>query len=82
MDKLQIIEEEIEKRIASINSFPFRTAELGSEKFDEGMLRAYESILSFIRSLPENTSYCSGCNNDKGCITCVNGDQWAHIEKK
>lgn len=22
---------------------------------------------------------CDGCNNVKGCITCVNGDQWARI---
>ena len=25
---------------------------------------------------------CQGCNNVKGCINCVNGDQWAHIEEQ
>jgi hypothetical protein len=24
---------------------------------------------------------CVGCNNVKGCVTCVDGDQWAHIEE-
>jgi hypothetical protein len=24
---------------------------------------------------------CKGCNNVKACITCVDGDQWAHIEE-
>ena len=24
---------------------------------------------------------CTGCNNVKGCVTCVDGDQWAHIEE-
>jgi len=28
---------------------------------------------------PDNP--CDGCNNYKGCITCVKGDQWAHIEE-
>lgn len=26
---------------------------------------------------PDNP--CDGCNNYKGCINCVDGDQWAHI---
>lgn len=24
---------------------------------------------------------CQGCNNKKGCVTCHNGDQYAHIEE-
>ena len=39
---------EIERRIKSINSCPFRTAELGSEKLNEGQLKAYNAILSFL----------------------------------
>ena len=27
----------------------------------------------------ENTQ-CDGCNNYKACVTCKNGDQWAHLE--
>ena len=47
------IKQEIEKRIESMNSCPFRNAELGSEKFSEGELYAYKQILQFIDSLPE-----------------------------
>lgn len=36
-----------------MSSCPFKTAELGSEKFDEGELYAYKQILQFIDSLPE-----------------------------
>lgn len=25
---------------------------------------------------------CAGCNNYKGCVTCVDGDQWAKITKE
>ena len=42
---------EIERRIKSINSCSFRTAELGSEKSDEGQLNAYNVMLSFIDTL-------------------------------
>lgn len=52
-DKVQKIKEEIERRIESMNSCPFKTAELGSEKFDNGELYAYKQILQFIDSLPE-----------------------------
>lgn len=50
-DKIQKIKKEFEKRIESMNSCPFKTAELGSEKFDEGELYAYKQILQFIDSL-------------------------------
>ena len=30
---------------------------------------------------PEKPDYCKGCNNEKSCITCVNGCEWAHIEE-
>ena len=42
---------EIERTIKSINSCPFRYAELGSEKLDEGQLNAYNEMLSFINAL-------------------------------
>ena len=43
--------EEIERRIKSIKSCPFRYAELGSEKLDEGELNAYNEMLSFINTI-------------------------------
>lgn len=27
------------------------------------------------------TDKCKGCNNVKGCITCVDGSCWAHYEE-
>ena len=42
---------EIERRIKSINSCPFRTAEFGSEKLDEGQLNAYNEMLSYLDTL-------------------------------
>lgn len=53
MTDKELIKQEIERRIESMNSCPFKTAELGSEKFDEGELYAYKQILQFIDSLPE-----------------------------
>lgn len=50
-NKVQKIKKELEKRIESMNSCPFKTAELGSEKFDKGELYAYKQILQFIDSL-------------------------------
>ena len=36
---------------------------------------AYDEVLSFINSLPEETQdVCSGCTNVKGCVTCVGGN--------
>ena len=32
-----------------------------------------------VKKQGEQKDTCNGCNNIKGCVTCVNGDQWAHI---
>lgn len=41
-----------------------------------------EKILSVIDSLQEEPKdRCRGCNNVKGCITCVDGSEYAHIEE-
>lgn len=50
IDKDNVVAE-IEKKIKSINSCPFRTAELGSEKLDEGQLNAYNEIISYLDTL-------------------------------
>lgn len=48
----------------------------------KGYDSALNDILSFIDSLQEEpVDKCKGCNNVKGCITCVDGDQWAHYEE-
>ena len=31
--------------------------------------------------LKEYIDKCKGCNNVKGCITCVDGSEWAHYEE-
>ena len=28
------------------------------------------------------TNVCEGCNNVKGCVACVDGSEWAHIEEQ
>ena len=79
MDKVQLIKEEIEKRIESINSCPFRSAELGSEKFNEGELYAYKQILQFIDSLQneDSSGECPSCgwalDSDGCCSSCGYG---------
>lgn len=47
----------------------------------QGHRKMCEKLLSFISTLEEAASKCKGCNNVKGCVTCVNGDQWAHYEE-
>lgn len=81
MTDKELIKQEIVRRVESMNSCPFKTAELGSEKFDEGELYAYKQILQFIDSLPEELSAsvendCTTCINDKGCVTCEKGEMY------
>lgn len=40
----------IKKQIISIETYPFRTGELGSEKLGEGQLLAYKEMLSFLEN--------------------------------
>jgi len=38
-------------------------------------------LLSFVDSMQEEPKdKCKGCNNVKGCITCIDGSEWAHYE--
>ena len=39
-----------------------------------------QDALNKLRTLKESDK-CKGCNNVKGCIACVDGDQWAHYEE-
>lgn len=39
-------------------------------------------LFAFMDSLSnEPKDKCQGCNNVKGCITCVDGSEWSHIEE-
>ena len=50
---------------------------LNENKYEEDI-----DLLSFYNSMQEEpTRKCKGCNNVKGCITCVDGSEYAHIEE-
>ena len=45
-----------------------------------------ENIIAWLEKQGEQKTdkyegYCEGCNNVKGCVTCVDGDQWAHYKE-
>ena len=45
-------------------------------------MKVCKKLLSFIDSMQEEPKEkCKGCNNVKGCITCVDGSEYAHIEE-
>ena len=45
-----------------------------------GYEAAIDDLAKFLDTL-EEPDKCKGCNNVKGCIACVDGDQWAHYEE-
>lgn len=47
---------------------------------DIGRIEEAKCIRRYIEAMMEKQR-CEGCNNVKGCITCTDGDQWAHIEE-
>lgn len=47
---------------------------------DIGRIEEAKCIRRYVEAMMEKQR-CEGCNNVKGCITCTNGDQWAHIEE-
>ena len=47
-----------------------------------GRLQALEGLKSFISSLPtEKEPSCQNCTNDKGCVTCKDGELWEGKEQ-
>lgn len=55
---------------------------------DNVVINVINDIKNFISSLqqeqPEGKlekDKCLGCNNIKGCVTCVDGNQWAHTSE-
>ena len=71
-DKVQKIREEVERLH---NEYRNKKGALYFRK-------ALRTVLFIIDSLQEEPKdKCKGCNNVKGCITCVDGSEWAHIEE-
>lgn len=65
-DKVQKIREEVERLKESGCASPIVIC---------------DTLLVFIDSLQEEPKdKCNGCNNVKGCITCVDRSEWAHYE--
>lgn len=54
---------------------------------DEGLVTfngfSKEQVLTWLEKQGEQkpADKCEGCNNAKGCVTCVDGSEWAHIEE-
>lgn len=51
-----------------------------NERYCSGYDDAFYDLVHFLDAL-ESASKCKGCNNVKGCVTCVNGDLWAHYKE-
>ena len=35
-----------------------------------------------LKKIEDEPNKCEGCNNAKGCVACVDGSEWAHIEEQ
>ena len=35
-----------------------------------------------LKKMEDEPNKCEGCNNAKGCVACVDGSEWAHIEEQ
>ena len=70
MTQIEIIKKEIERRTYNAHEM---SDSCPNKQFYEGKDVAYGEILSLIESL-EQKSQCDGCVNDKGCVTCVDGN--------
>lgn len=81
-DKVQLIKQEIE-RLKEENSIGLCEYDAG---YCNGVGETCSEILQFIDSLPEEFASveendCTTCINDKGCITCENGELHESINK-
>lgn len=46
---------------------------------DEQRIEAIDMAINALQEEPKDK--CKGCNNVKGCVTCVNGSEFAHYEE-
>ena len=46
-----------------------------------GNIKIEEAIAWLEKQGEQKPDKCDGCNNYKGCIACVDGDNWAHYEE-
>ena len=60
-----------------------RRIEALSDSRREWMERArrLEEHIKDLQKAQQKADKCLGCNNVKGCVTCVDGSEWAHIEE-
>ena len=75
MNQIEAIKAEIERRYADYHSKWEETR----DPYLDGKADALDLLLSFIESL-EQKSQCDGCVNDKGCVTCVDGNMKETVE--
>lgn len=75
MSKVEQIRKEIERRKEILSNIQTSDSEVAN--FYEGKAKAYNEVFELIDSLDDK---CDGCNNVKGCVTCVDGSEWAHYE--
>ena len=77
-DKVKKIREEL-ARLKEETSIGLSEHENGVE---QGRMEIINALSIFIDSMQEEPKdKCKGCNNVKGCITCVDGSEWAHYEE-
>lgn len=50
------------------------------DRYDRGRLRAINNVKELIDSLQQEQS-CDTCTNDKGCVTCKDGELWEGKEQ-
>ena len=55
--------------------------DFGKKNVGEAMEELEEKIALYEKYHSASKDKCNGCNNTKGCITCVDGSEWAHIEE-
>lgn len=85
-DKVQLIKQEIERRIENLKISLDKNCVTEESKLDiRGNITTLHGLLKFIDSLrEEHTSVendCTTCINDKGCVTCENGDLYESASK-
>ena len=59
-----------------------KETEVPGAEFFRAVTKANEEFIARLRMQGEHkpTDKCDGCNNAKGCVACVDGSEWAHIE--
>lgn len=67
------MEERIIKDINNLLTRLFQKMEEAGYEWDEEKKE--------FKKIKDEPDKCEGCNNAKGCVACVDGSEWAHIEE-